>query len=107
MSVKGLWRCLQVKRFAKLVQDVYKRQAVARVIITSFTPASMAASAFSNLGIIDVYKRQVMNGRGEFVVTAVGDATEIGKVAKKSTEQTSVETPPVSYTHLPMQPLGA
>lgn len=34
-----------------------------------------------------------MNGRGEFVVTAVGDATEIGKVAKKSTEQTSVETP--------------
>ncbi len=35
----------------------------------------------------------VMNGRGEIVVTAVGDATEIGKVAKKSTEQTSVETP--------------
>ena len=35
----------------------------------------------------------VMKGRGEFVVTAVGDATEIGKVAKKSTEQTSVETP--------------
>lgn len=35
----------------------------------------------------------VMNGRGEFVVTAVGDATEIGKVAKKSTGQTSVETP--------------
>ena len=35
----------------------------------------------------------VMNGRGEFVVTAVGDATEIGKVAQKSTEQTSVETP--------------
>ena len=35
----------------------------------------------------------VMNGRGEFVVTAVGDATEIGKVAKKSTEQTAVETP--------------
>ena len=35
----------------------------------------------------------VMNGRGEFVVTAVGDATEIGKVAKKSTEQTSVQTP--------------
>lgn len=35
----------------------------------------------------------VMNGRGELVVTAVGDATEIGKVAKKSTEQTSVETP--------------
>ncbi len=35
----------------------------------------------------------VMNGRGEIVVTAVGDATEIGKVAKKSTEQTAVKTP--------------
>ena len=35
----------------------------------------------------------VMNGRGEFGVSAVGDVTEIGKVAKKSTEQTSVETP--------------
>ena len=35
----------------------------------------------------------VMNGRGEFVMTAVGDATEIGKVAQKSTEQTSVKTP--------------
>lgn len=35
----------------------------------------------------------VMNGRGEFRVTAVGDATEIGKVAVKSTEQTAVKTP--------------
>lgn len=35
----------------------------------------------------------VMNGRGEFKVTAVGDATEIGKVAAKSTEQTAVKTP--------------
>ena len=35
----------------------------------------------------------VMNGRGEMVVTAVGDATEIGKVAQKSTEQTAVKTP--------------
>ena len=35
----------------------------------------------------------VMSGRGEFVVTAVGDATEIGKVAQKSTEQTAVQTP--------------
>ena len=35
----------------------------------------------------------VMNGRGEFMVTAVGDATEIGKVAQKSTEQTAVQTP--------------
>ena len=35
----------------------------------------------------------VMNGRGEFRVTAVGDATEIGKVAAKSTEQTAVRTP--------------
>ena len=35
----------------------------------------------------------VMNGRGIFRVTAVGDKTEIGKVARKSTEQTDVKTP--------------
>lgn len=44
-------------------------------------------------GNVILRSTMVMNGRGEFVVTAVGDATEIGKVAKKSTEQTSVETP--------------
>ena len=35
----------------------------------------------------------VMAGRGVAVVTAVGDATEIGKVARKSTEMTAVKTP--------------
>ena len=35
----------------------------------------------------------VMNGRGTAVVTAVGDATEIGKVAQQSTVSTSVKTP--------------
>ncbi|MGN0068971.1 MAG: calcium-translocating P-type ATPase, PMCA-type [Prevotella sp.] len=35
----------------------------------------------------------VMNGRGEARVTAVGDATEIGKVAMKSTELTATKTP--------------
>ena len=35
----------------------------------------------------------VMNGRGLYLVTAVGDATEIGQVAKSSTEMTSVKTP--------------
>jgi len=35
----------------------------------------------------------VMAGRGEYVVSAVGDSTEIGKVAKKSTEVTSTKTP--------------
>lgn len=35
----------------------------------------------------------VMNGHGEAVVTAVGDATEIGKVARKSTEVTHTKTP--------------
>ena len=35
----------------------------------------------------------VMNGRGVFRVTEVGDATEIGKVARSSTELTSVKTP--------------
>lgn len=35
----------------------------------------------------------VMNGRGRFVVTAVGDATEIGKVARSSSEKSAVKTP--------------
>lgn len=35
----------------------------------------------------------VMNGSGQYVVTAVGDATEIGKVARTSSEQTNVKTP--------------
>lgn len=35
----------------------------------------------------------VMNGRGAYKVTAVGDATEIGKVARSSSEATNVNTP--------------
>lgn len=35
----------------------------------------------------------VMNGRGRYVVTAVGDQTEIGKVARQATELTAVKTP--------------
>ena len=35
----------------------------------------------------------VMGGRGKAVVTAVGDATEIGKVARTSAERTGVKTP--------------
>lgn len=35
----------------------------------------------------------VMNGRGEYVVTAVGDNTEIGHVARSSNEKTGVKTP--------------
>ena len=35
----------------------------------------------------------VMNGNGRMVVTAVGDATEIGKVSRQSTEITAVKTP--------------
>lgn len=35
----------------------------------------------------------VMNGHGEAVVTQVGDNTEIGKVATRSTEKTSTKTP--------------
>ena len=35
----------------------------------------------------------VMSGRGIFRVTAVGDATEIGKVAQNSSKQTDIKTP--------------
>ena len=35
----------------------------------------------------------VMNGSGRFVVTSVGDQTEIGKVARQATELTAIKTP--------------
>ena len=35
----------------------------------------------------------VMNGRGRYVVMAIGDETEIGRVARTSTERTAVKTP--------------
>ena len=35
----------------------------------------------------------VMSGTGRFVVTAVGDSTEIGNVAHQATELTGVKTP--------------
>lgn len=35
----------------------------------------------------------VMNGHGTAIVIAVGDETEIGKVARKTTENTNVQTP--------------
>lgn len=35
----------------------------------------------------------VMNGSGEYSVTAVGDHTEIGNVARSSTEDTGIKTP--------------
>ena len=35
----------------------------------------------------------VMTGRAEYRVTAVGDETEIGRVARKSTETTTIKTP--------------
>ena len=35
----------------------------------------------------------VMNGRGSYVVSSVGDSTEIGRVARSSTEVTAVKTP--------------
>ena len=34
-----------------------------------------------------------MNGNGRYVVTAVGDHTEIGKVARQATELTAIKTP--------------
>lgn len=35
----------------------------------------------------------VMNGSGRFTVTAIGDTTEIGKVARQATELTAIKTP--------------
>ncbi len=60
-------------------------------IATKFTDARHDDATYpSNVALRST---MVMNGSGRMVVTAVGDATEIGKVARKSTEMTSVKTP--------------
>ena len=60
-------------------------------IISKFTDVRNDGATYpSNMALRST---MVMNGSGRMVVTAVGDATEIGKVARKSTEMTSVKTP--------------
>ncbi|HEY9551439.1 MAG TPA: calcium-translocating P-type ATPase, PMCA-type, partial [Prevotella sp.] len=60
---------------------------------THNTPAESADSESTYPANMVLRSSTVMNGRGTFRVTAVGDKTEIGKVARKSTEQTSIKTP--------------
>lgn len=60
-------------------------------IISKYTDVRQDGATYpSNMALRST---MVMNGSGRMVVTAVGDATEIGKVARKSTEMTSVKTP--------------
>lgn len=60
-------------------------------LLTSETAQEASEGAYPE----DVVLRStmVMNGHAEAVVTAVGDGTEIGKVAKQSSETTSTPTP--------------
>ncbi len=44
-------------------------------------------------GFMVLRSAMVMNGTGRYVVTAVGDKTEIGHVARQATELTGVKTP--------------
>ncbi len=60
-------------------------------IISKFTEVKDDGATYpSNMALRST---MVMNGSGRMTVTAVGDATEIGKVARKSTELTAVKTP--------------
>ncbi len=60
-------------------------------IISKFTEVKQDGATYpSNWALRST---MVMNGGGKMTVTAVGDATEIGKVAEKSTEMTAVKTP--------------
>lgn len=60
-------------------------------IISKFTSVRDDGATYpSNVALRST---MVMNGGGRMTVTAVGDATEIGKVARKSTELTAVKTP--------------
>lgn len=60
-------------------------------IISKFTEARDDGATYpSNVALRST---MVMNGSGRMTVTAVGDATEIGKVARKANEITAVKTP--------------
>ena len=62
----------------------------------SLTPDSQAGKPKDGAAYpedIILRSTMVMNGHGEAVVTAIGDETEIGKVARKSTEVTHTKTP--------------
>ena len=60
-------------------------------IISKFVEVKHDGATYpSNLALRST---MVMNGSGKMRVTAVGDATEIGKVATKATELTAVKTP--------------
>ena len=54
---------------------------------------SVAASGEAYPKDVLLRSSMVMNGTGRYVVTAVGDETEIGHVARQSTEITGVKTP--------------
>lgn len=63
---------------------------ISKHVVTDETPSDKEATYPSDTVLRST---MVMNGNGVSVVTAVGDSTEIGKVARKATEMTAVKTP--------------
>lgn len=63
---------------------------ISKHVVTGETPSDKEATYPSDTVLRST---MVMNGNGVAVVTAVGDSTEIGKVARKATEMTAVKTP--------------
>lgn len=63
---------------------------ISKHVVTDETPSDKEATYPSDTVLRST---MVMNGNGGAVVTAVGDSTEIGKVARKATEMTAVKTP--------------
>ena len=62
-------------------------------IANKFADASKGGAESTYPANVVLRSTMVMNGRGALVVTAVGDETEIGRVARKSTEDTHTQTP--------------
>ena len=63
---------------------------ISKHVVTDETPSDKEATYPSDTVLRST---MVMNGNGDAVVTAVGDSTEIAKVARKATEMTAVKTP--------------
>ena len=73
--------------------QIYESSLTGEPIITKHADPSRAAEEATYPANIVLRSTMVMNGSGLARVISVGDNTEIGKVASKSTELTAVKTP--------------
>ena len=74
------------------IQEIPRREVVVGDVVMVDHPDTHEADGAYPQDLL-LRSSMVMNGTGRYVVTAVGDETEIGHVARQATELTGVKTP--------------